>query len=536
MSDNIYDGIILGGGHNGLILQAYAGLAGLKCLCLERRSEVGGGLTTIEDPRQPGFFHNTHAFFQRAITDMPWYRDLALEDRGLVLIEPELNVALLTRDGRSLQWWTDFQKTFDSFAEFDKRDAQALKEWHDKFLPIVEKYLRPENFSPPLNKVKRRELLQKTPEGRLLLQTSELSPLEFVHKYFQNPTIQAGLLFFNGLREVDLRIKGFGHHIPSLLAQPSKAQMSVNGSRALALALQSAVTLSGGTLLTSAEPETMIVESGRVSGVKLRSGEIFKARKFVASSLNPHQTFLDLIPDEDLPRSWRAKTKSFQYNLLAPLYALHLNLDEPPNYKASEADPALKKAFMTILGLDHVDQFSDIVAHHEAGTVPPPVMWGASPTIFDSSQAPAGKHTAFMWEKLPFNLKGDAGNWVSEQDPLGEKRLAFWSDYAPNLRDSVISSFTQSPLEIEQAFPNMKNGDLLIGSFAGNQIGFDRPFTGAGHYRTHLDGLYLCGSSSHPGGNITGLPGYNAAQVILRDLGIEMDWMPEDISQRLSRY
>ncbi len=532
MSDNVYDGIIIGGGHNGLILQAYAGLAGLKCLCLERRPETGGGLTTVEDPQQLGFFHNTHAFFQRAITDMPWYRDLALEDQGLVFIEPELNVALLTRDERSLQWWTDFQKTFDSFAEFDRQDAQALKDWHDKFHPIVEKYLRPENFSPPLKKEERRELLQRTPDGRLLLETSELSPLEFVHKYFRHPTIQAGLLFFNGLREVDLRIRGFGHHIPSLLAQPSKAQMSVNGSKALAQALESAVTRSGGTIVTNAQPETLIVESSRVTGVRLENGEIFKARKFVASSLNPHQTFLELIPDKDLSHSWRAKAEAFKYNLLAPLYALHLNLNEPPRYKASDSDPALSKAFMTILGLDHIDQFSDIVAHHEAGTVPPPVMWGAVPTLFDPSQAPTGKHTAFMWEKLPFDLKGNSANWVDEQDSLGAERLEFWSDYAPNLRDCVISSFTQSPLEIEQAFPNMKNGDLLIGSFAGDQIGYNRPFSGAGHYRAHLKGLYLCGSSSHPGGNITGLPGYNAAQVILRDLGIIADWMPEDLSRR----
>ena len=82
-----YDGIILGAGHNALILQAYAGRAGLKVLCLERRDIAGGGLTTVEDPRQPGFFHNTHAFFHRAITQMAWYRDLDLERHGAAYIE-----------------------------------------------------------------------------------------------------------------------------------------------------------------------------------------------------------------------------------------------------------------------------------------------------------------------------------------------------------------------------------------------------------------------------------------------------------------
>ena len=107
MTDTTYDGIILGAGHNGLILQAYLGKAGLRTLAIERRAVAGGGLSTLEDPRHPGFLHNTHAFFQRAITAMPWYADLELERHGARLIEPELNVALITREGRALEWWTD---------------------------------------------------------------------------------------------------------------------------------------------------------------------------------------------------------------------------------------------------------------------------------------------------------------------------------------------------------------------------------------------------------------------------------------------
>ena len=95
----IYDGIILGAGHNGMILQAYLGKAGMKVLAIERKAVTGGGLSTLEDPRHPGFLHNTHAFFQRAITTMPWYADLELERHGARYIEPELNVALLTSDG-----------------------------------------------------------------------------------------------------------------------------------------------------------------------------------------------------------------------------------------------------------------------------------------------------------------------------------------------------------------------------------------------------------------------------------------------------
>ena len=142
MADD-YDLIVLGAGHNGLILQAYLCKAGLKVLAIDRAPIAGGGLTTIEDPRYPGFLHNTHAFFHRAITAMPWYADLELKRHGAVYIEPELNVMLLTKDGRSLEWWTDLSAPSTSFAQFSRRDAATLQRWYEEFAPIVT-HLRPE--------------------------------------------------------------------------------------------------------------------------------------------------------------------------------------------------------------------------------------------------------------------------------------------------------------------------------------------------------------------------------------------------------
>jgi phytoene dehydrogenase-like protein len=524
-----YDGIILGAGHNGLILQAYLGKAGLKVLTVERKGIAGGGLATLEDPRHPGFLHNTHAFFQRAITTMPWYADLGLARHGAHYIEPELNVALLTSDGRALEWWTDIERTIASFAEFSRRDADTLKRWHEDFVPIVQSILAPEGRTPPLPPDERRARLARSPAGRRLLEVSALSPLEFVQQEFEHSTVKAGLLFFNGLREVDLRVRGFGHHIAALLASPAKAQMSRGGTAALARALEAAVHESGGDIRLTTNPKRIIVEGGRAVGIETSTGELIRARHFVASSLNPHQTFLDLLDAPLVPREVRAQVERFQYNLLAPLFALHLNLREPPRYAASAHRPELAQAFMVIMGLDHVDQFHDIVRHHEAGTVPPTVMWGACPTLFDASQAPPGRHTAFMWEKLPYRLNGDPANWYRAREEHGRAMLTLWQRHAPNLEGAMLDSFTRSPLDTERSLPNMREGDLLVGAFTNGQIGFNRPFPGAGNYRTHVPGLYLCGSSSHPGGNITGLPGYNAAQVILRDLGVTADWMPAPI-------
>src|SRR5262249_28345665 len=205
-----HDGIILGTGHNALVLQAYLCRAGLRVVSLDRAAVAGGGLATVENPRHPGFLHNTHSFFHRAATALPWYRDLELERHGARYVEPELNVALILPDGRALEWWTELDRTVESFEEFSKQDAQTLRRWVADFQPIVEQILIPEAQSPPLPPEKRRAVLERSALGRRLLEVQALSPLEFVEREFENDVVRAGLLFFNGLREVDLRLKGFG--------------------------------------------------------------------------------------------------------------------------------------------------------------------------------------------------------------------------------------------------------------------------------------------------------------------------------------
>jgi len=512
-----YDGILLGAGHNALILQAYLGRAGLKTVCLERRAVPGGGLSTVQDER--GFRHNPHSFYHRAITQMPWYRDLALNQRGAAYIEPPLNVALMLRNGEALEWWTDFDRTYESFARLSRKDAETMRRWRDEFVPMGEMLAR-ESQSPPLPVAERERWLAATPAGRRLREVTRLSPLEFVQAEFEHPVIQAGLLFFNGLREVDLRVPGFGHHIPQLLASRNKAQMCLGGSANLARALVAAVEETGGEIRLETTPARIHVSGGRAVGVETSHGEFIRARQFVASGLNPVQTFVDLLEPDALPAEWREKALAFQFNLLAPLFALNVNLTERPQYRAAERNPELNEAFMTILGLEHSAQFQEIVGRHETGEIPSTVMWGSCPTQFDPSQAPPGSHTAFMWEKLPYRLRGEASNWDEEREKHARRMLGVWSEYAPNLRDAVIDYSARSPLDTERTLPNMRYGDLLIGALSHGQTGANRPFAGAGQYRGGFPNLYLCGGSSHPGGNITGLPGYNCAQVLLSDLGL----------------
>ncbi len=526
------DGIILGSGHNSLVLQAYMSRAGLETICLERNAHYGGGLTTIEHPAESGFFHNTHSFYHRGLNGLPWYHDLELSQQGAQYLQPELNVALITPDGKTLQWWNQFDKTVASFALFSQRDAETLQKWRDEFRPILEQILIPESQAPPLPLKEREASLNRSSLGRRLLEVSKLSPLEFVQENFEHPTVQAGLLFFNGLREVDLRCPGFGHHIPALLASDTLAQMCRGGSGQLAKSLVADIQQHGGAIRCDCQIKSILVEGERVVGIETDDGEQIHARKFVASGLNPQQTFLELIDPQHVPASWQQKARDFQYNLLAPLFALNLNLNAPPRYSACHEHPELEDAFMVILGLEHFDQFPEIIRHHEKGTIPPTVMWGSCPTRFDSSQAPDGKHTAFMWEKLPYAISGNPDHWDAIKEDHGKAMLAAWDRYAPGLQDQVLDSFTRSPLDTERSLPNMVGGDLLCGALTHGQIGPHRPFPGAGHYRGHLNGLYLCGSCCHPGGNVTGLPGYNCAQVLSADLDLKASWKPAPVLQR----
>ena len=456
-------------------------------LCVDRAAVAGGGLATLEDPRHPGFLHNTHAFFQRAITAMPWYADLDLERHGARYIEPELNVALLTRDGRALEWWTDIERTIESVAQFSRRDADTLRRWHDEFVPIVQGILVPENRSPPLPPAERRALLERSAAGRRLLEVSALSPLEFVQREFEHPTVMAGLLFFNGLREVDLRVRGFGHHIAALIASPAKAQMSRGGSAALARALEAAMRASGGDIRLMTEPARIVVENGRAIGIETREGEMIRARHWW-----PRRSIRTRRSSNFSIRQWcqerfASRPSAFSticWRRCSPSISICTSRRAT---RRAPITPSWRSAFMTIVGLDHVDQFFDIIRHHEAGTIPPTVMWGACPTLFDPSQAPAGKpHGVHVGEGALPARTAMRRIGMARARRTAATMLELWQQYAPNVRDAVIGSFIRSPLDIERSLPNMRDGDLLVGAFTNDQIGYNRPFP----RRRHLPHAY----------------------------------------------
>ncbi|MBI3029855.1 MAG: NAD(P)/FAD-dependent oxidoreductase [Candidatus Rokubacteria bacterium] len=531
--ENLFDGIIIGGGHNGLILQAYLARCGLRTLTVEKNPEVGGGLSTLEDTLNPGFHHNTHAVFLRGLSAMPWYRDLELEKHGVRTIKPELNVALIQRGGRSLRWYLDLDKTCASVAEFSRKDAEAWRRITREHAEIVEKIVEPELASPPLARDKKRALLERSALGRLYLELEPLSPREFAETHFDNVTVRALLLYLCLNRELDVHAPNQGLALPSLIAGRARAELAVGGSATVAQGLRKAVEAAGGQIWEGQTISAIIVEQDRATGIELADGRRVKAGVFIASNLNPHQTLQELVGKDKLNAIARVGLRSYIYQIVGPLFGVHLSLTEPPRYAGRGAHPDLDHAFMTILGLESPEQIYGLHAQFRKGEpASRKVVWGTTPTVFDPSQAPAGKHTAFMWEKVPYHLGGHAENWDQAKLHRMGEILEYWRTFAPNLSDSaILRRLAYSPLDTERHLPNMARGDPGVGWLGVEQRGINRPFPGIPPYRTGVTGLYLCGACTHPGGNITGLPGYNAARVIAEDLTLTPWWNPPDLER-----
>ena len=355
--DAIYDGIILGARPQrtdpaGLSRQGRAEGAGNRAQAGYRR-----GPLALEDPRYPGFLHNTHAFFQRAITAMPWYADLELERHGARYIEPELNVALLTSDGGVLAWWTDIERTDRIVRRIQPAGCRDVAALAHEFVPIVQDILalgRPvaaaaaaTNAQSYWSAAAPAAACWRSARCRRWSSSSRSSSIRRCRPVFCSSTVCARSI---------CGVRGFGHHIAALLASPAKAQMSRGGTRPHSRARSKrrcARAAARFRLMTEPKPHRRRAwPRGRRRDP---DGEFIRARSFVASSLNPHQTFLDLLDDALVPRRDCAiGSEEFQYNLLAPLFALNLNLREPPRYRG--AMPIIRNwqhAFMVIMGLDH---------------------------------------------------------------------------------------------------------------------------------------------------------------------------------------
>jgi len=528
-----YDGIIIGAGHNGMICAGYLAKAGLKILIVERHLEIGGGMDSHEGARS-GFWHNVHSNMHRGVSDLMWYRDLELGKMGQEYIRLPISVAMLTRDHRAIIWYgNEPEKTAASIGRFSAKDGKTFLEVNKKYAKMAREIFAQEQYAPPVPFDKKKAILQKSESGRHYLKYQPYSINEAYSQMFENDTVRGMFTFLSVIRGYETDSPGLGMIAAAAIGSGVTPQISKGSTHKMAHTLHKMVVKAGADVVEAEAVAKILVEDGRAVGLRTNDGREFRARKFVASSVNPNQTFLEMVGAEHLASEFVKKVEGYQYSNTTPLFTLHLALNERMYWKAADYDPDVNKSFYLICGLEGLRDIEELYQDCAARRLPRSLqLLGAQPAQHDPSQAPPGKCTAFFWQVAPGNLcdeEGGRARWDRIRQEFTDRCATHLAHYATNLTPAnIVNKFGITPADIERHLPNMVGGDIVVGEMSRDQVLENRPFPGWGQYRTPINGLYLCGSSAHPGGNITGGPGYNAAGVICADLGIEPWWKPKD--------
>src|SRR5712675_3126610 len=327
-----YDGIIIGAGHHGLVLGSYLAKAGLDILLVDRRLTYGGGLNTTE-ATAPGFYHNLHSINHFHISETPWFRDLGLASR-VTYITPRYEFGQAHRDGTALVLGRDLEETVANIARLSPKDAATFREWNRKAEEMTARILIPERYAEPLPQAERDGLLERTALGREFLAVARRQPLDVVRELFENEHVQLLFLF---------KVSLFGTWLVDTLSSTSPMgsvirafdlesgyQLCQGGSFNLARGLMETFIAAGGHYQPQVAIDRIIIEGGQATGIALADGRTVRA-KFIASTLDVHQTFEQLVGRGQLPEPFRRKLDGFRYTPWT-IYGLHLALHESPRF------------------------------------------------------------------------------------------------------------------------------------------------------------------------------------------------------------
>ena len=401
--DKTYDGIVIGAGHHGLILASYLAKAGLDILLVERRLTFGGGLSTRE-VTLPGFYHNLHSINHFHISEAPWFKDLDLDAR-VTYITPRYEFGQAHRDGSALVLGRDLEESVANIARFSKKDAATFREWNRKAETITREIFLPERYAEPLPKAEREALLLRTALGREFLDVANRQPLDVVRELFENEHVQLLFLF---------KVSLFGTWLVDTLSKTSPMgsvirafdldsgyQLCQGGSFNLARGLMESFIAAGGSYQPQVRIERIVIENGKATGIALDDGRTVRARQFVASTLDVHQTFERLIGREQLPTAFLNKLDTFQYTAWS-LFGLHLALNESPRFAAETFDPNINRSLKWSIGAETMEDLFSAHQDVQAGRVPKLVQFGSGPlSLIDPTQAPPGQHTTYCWHVMP---------------------------------------------------------------------------------------------------------------------------------------
>ncbi len=512
-----YDVAIIGGGPNGLICGAYLARAGLRVVILEARHETGGGLDTFEFA---GFRFNPHAIYHMMADYMPPHKDLALETRGVKYIYPEVQCAYINKDMAPLLFYRDPGKTADYLsAHFSSADGQAYQQMHSDFKEFSEAILMPLTYVPPLPAIEQTQVLDAAGEvGRRFNDIADETPLNILNAYNFSEPVKAGLLnlfLMWGMSPYEV-----GFLFPLYVYRMTRSALVAGGSHRLSSAIYRAFIEAGGEVMDRAEVVKVSLTNGKVSGLVTADG-IEIAATAVASTADPKQNFLNFFDTGEIPETLTESARRWEWESES-LFGAHVALKQAPDYTGQGDKDDANRALITFLGTHRTDQLLEHFEKLQQGQLPdPPLGHVTCASIFDRLQACPGHHTG-RWECLvPYDA-----DWETIKNDYAERCLAQWRAYAPNV--DPLFTLVYPPTYIEQKNKSMVRGSFKHGAYSPLQMGYLRPNDMCSSCYTPIEGFYVCGASTYPGGMILGGGGYLGANIIAEDFGLEKNWDEPD--------
>jgi len=523
----IYDAVIVGAGHNGLVTAGYLARAGLKVCVVEKNSWVGGAAVSRE--LYPGFTYSNCSYVS-SLFRPEIMRDLELPRHGLQIL-PYEGGAVFQKGGGYLAMFRDHDANRREFARHSPRDAEAYDRYARDVLRHC-RFIRPllMRTPPDPSSFRPRDMSELAWLGRQLFGLSERQILEMIRfwtmsisdyldEYFENPVIK-GYLAVSAIIGTALGPMSPGsayvllhHYMGDVDGNIGAWGFARGGMGAVTQALTKSFLAAGGEIRTGEGIDRILVRDGRARGVVLAGGDEILGRR-VVSNMDVKRTFLRHVDERELPADFLRRVRNFK--IRGSSGKLNIALDGPPRF------PALPEGAPMLKGDLH---FTDSIARMErayddwkAGRFSrDPFQDMMIPTMIDPTMTPPGKHfmSCFVQYAPP---KIEGRDWTdADRDAFGETCLNQIAEYSPGFRDLVLHVEVRTPRELE-AEVGLTEGNIFQGELTFDQLLFNRPVPGYADYRSPIRDLWICGSSTHPGGGVMGAPGRNAAAEILREM------------------
>jgi|tagenome__1003787_1003787.scaffolds.fasta_scaffold20938177_2 phytoene dehydrogenase-like protein len=522
-----YDAIVVGGGHNGLTAAAYLARAGVSVCVLERRDVLGGACVTEE--LWPGK-RVSRASYVVSMLRPKVVADLELKRFGYQPIPLDPPFATFAQDGRPILFHNDDAAARASIARVSPRDAEAMESF-DALLERIADVLRPLMLRPPPALGSKRpgdvlELLREAGraaglgrrEVQELFRVMTMSVGDLLDDWFENDALKGSYAstgvvgVWAGPRTPGTAYNLLHHELGELDGVGGAWGHVRGGMGAISQAIAASAQAAGAVVRTGAPVASIDVRDGRVTGVTLISGETLHA-KTVLSGAHPKTTMLDLVGAEHLPaevvedmRRYRTRGGSVKVNCI---------LREPPRFEglsAEESDALLRTSLAICPSVDYLER-----AWQDATRGVPaegPYIEVEVPTAIDPTLTDDGSTVLTMFTQYGPHAAEDWPDGAREA--YAQRCLELLGRYAPNVPGAVEHYEVLAPPDLERIF-GLVGGSIFQGEQGLDQMAFMRPSPMLAQYATPVDGLYLCGAGTHPGGGVIAAGGHNAAQRVLRD-------------------